>query len=88
MTNQARRFTAAQLELMASCVLQRYKGAVDNQLDDSVIHALRQAASTEAQVAGLVEALEDVLKFSNDPAVIRMTREALSKFRGEDHADS
>lgn len=37
----------------------------------------------ERDVGELVAVLENVLTFSNDPSVIRMTREALSKFRGD-----
>ncbi len=78
MTHQ-KRYTAEELIAMA------------NRCDWTNIEAaamLRQAAHTESQVAGLVDALYSIATAGHDPTEdvwwsARRAREALSKFRGE-----
>lgn len=80
MTHEKRRYSAEDLALMAGM----WESAGASQ---EIISALRQAASTEAQVMGLVEALEAIEIAGDLPlsskSVAEIATEALSKFRGE-----
>lgn len=82
-----RRFTAEEINSMAD----GFRGFNYPKHWPQLVEILDQAAKTEAQVMGLVEAVEELLPIaisseSNGPVErerIREAREALTKFRGE-----
>ena len=80
MTHEKRRYSAEDLEQIADGLDVHYGNVSEISL------ALRQAASTEAQVMGLVEALSDIGALYEDATIAQVKAiagEALSKFRGE-----
>ncbi len=79
MTHEKRRYSAGEMLVLSEA---KWIGKDASEM-------LRQAASTEAQVMGLVEGLEAIEIAGDLPLpskyVAELATEALSKFRGEDN---
>jgi len=74
MTSEARRFSSDDFEITAN--------EFDSEYHDRWAAMMRQAASTEAKVQGLVEALECILKIGGFSPEGAVAAKALSKFLG------